>query len=368
MKILFLSDSLKGGGKERRMIELIKGLDKSKDYEISLLALDDDVFYKDIFETNCELKTLKRSKGYELKIQKLVLGYIKEIKPDVIHFWGELCMIYLTPLFITNRKIVFFSSIIADTSPKKGFVRNMIRRYSFKKSTLILSNTFAGLRAYGASENKSKVIYNGFDFNRISDLKDKVNIRTKYQIKSDFVLMMVGVYNDRKDYPTFLKATELLLQKGYKISVITAGDGDYSEYKNMIRSENLDFYHFLNFQNDIESIMNIASIGVLCSNSTKHGEGISNALLEFMALGKPVIGTNDGGNVELIEDGISGYLTNINDHVDLCSKLMSILDNEKLNKDMGDRSLEIVKNKFSYSNMIAQFLSEYDKINRNLIK
>ena len=53
---------------------------------------------------------------------------------------------------------------------------------------------------------------------------------------------------------------------------------------------------------NVESIVNTFTIGVLNSASI-HGEGISNSITEYMALGKPVIATDCGGNRELVEDG-----------------------------------------------------------------
>lgn len=72
MKILFLSDNLVGGGKERRMVELIKGLSLQGGHELYLVSLSDDIYYKDVHKTNCTLKIIKRQKGngYEFGVQK----------------------------------------------------------------------------------------------------------------------------------------------------------------------------------------------------------------------------------------------------------------------------------------------------------
>ena len=129
-----------------------------------------------------------------------------------------------------------------------------------------------------------------------------------------------------------------------------------------IQEEYSERYLLLPFQDDVESIMSAATVGVLCSNSKAHGEGISNALLEFMALSKPVIGTNYGGNVELIEPDRCGYLIEDSRPDELTEKLELLLTNEQLRMNFGMKSNEIISTKFSISKMVLNFMGVYDDI------
>ncbi|MEO2072880.1 MAG: glycosyltransferase family 4 protein [Zunongwangia sp.] len=363
MKILFLSDNLVGGGKERRMIELIKGLDAIESYELYLVSLEEEVYYKEIYNTKCTFKIIKRNrgKGYEFNVQKGLWDYIKKIKPNIIHFWGEVSMIYLLPIsFFIKTPII--SSIIADTFPKQGFFKNIIRRLGYQITTTILSNTYLGVERYNAPKAKSKVIYNGFDFSRISNLKEEQEIRSRYNIVTEFVVMMVGSYSIRKDYYTFITACEQILKNRKDVTFVSIGGGNNQSLKELINPENSEYYRFLPFQIDVESIMKITTIGVLCSNSDIHGEGISNALLEFMALKKPVIGNNHDGSMELIEDGVSGFLIPPKNSKFLVAKIIKLLDDNSLRNFMGEESFNIVKTKFSISKMIYNFSCLYQKI------
>jgi len=361
MRILFVADTLAGGGKERRLVELIKGLSHSSDYSVFLLILDGEIHYKDINNTNCKVKNLNRTHGFEFNISKGISKTISEFKPDIIHFWGDIGMFYLLPNLIFGN-IPMVNSVIANTSPKKGFVKTLVRKIAFKYSALILSNTYLGLKNYNAPTARSKVIYNGFDFKRLSALLDENVIRNRYNITSKYVIMMIGEYSGRKDHRTFLLATEKILGLGIDITVITAGNGDIEKIKTYISPKNEKHYRFLNFQDDIESIMNVASIGVLCSNVDRHGEGISNALLEFMALGKPVIASNHGGNMELIENNKSGFLVEAKNEDDLAEKIAVLLSDEIKRQLFGSRAKEIVENKFSIYSMINNFKAEYSHL------
>src|SRR5690606_30997623 len=121
---------------------------------------------------------------------------------------------------------------------------------------------------------------------------------------------------------------------------------------------NEEKYRFLSLQEDIESIMNISTIDVLCSNSIVLDEGISNALIEFMALQKPVNATKDGGSVELIEEGRSGFLIGYKAVIELENKICHLLDDDDLRVAMGTRAYNIVKTKFSMDSMISEFRKE----------
>lgn len=361
MKILFIADNLGGGGKERRLIELIKSISKNDKYTVDIIILDNNIFYQDIFNSKCNITIFKRKGKFELPLRKKLLKEIKRISPDCIHIWGNIGMFYVLSLYPIIKKTII-NSTIADTSPQGGFFIKSLRKLSYMRSEIILSNTYLGIKAYKAPKHKSKVIYNGFDFQRINSLTPKHVIKHKLAITTPFVFMMVGHYSQNKDYNTFIKGGIKLLEKRRDITFITCGYGDFIQYQNMIPSIFKENFKLLNFQKDIESIMNIADIGVLCSNVKNHGEGISNVLLEFMALKKPVIATNFGGNKELIINNKSGFLIKPNNEEDLLEKYNILLEKQNLYDSMSQLSYEIVKAKFGIETMISEFDKLYNSL------
>ena len=68
MKILFIIDSLKMGGKERQLIELLKGLRQNKFIHIELVVMDRDIHYDEVHNLNVKINYLIRSKKKDLKI------------------------------------------------------------------------------------------------------------------------------------------------------------------------------------------------------------------------------------------------------------------------------------------------------------
>ena len=118
---------------------------------------------------------------------------------------------------------------------------------------------------------------------------------------------------------------------------------------------------FTGYQSDVESIMNCCDIGVLST----FREGISNSVLEFMALGKPMIVTGGGGTLELIENSVSGIIIESGDHELLAEKIMSLLDNPDEMEKMGTLAKKRIETKFSMDKMTESFLSIYNSFSKN---
>ncbi len=354
MKILYFIESLRSGGKERRLVELIKGLSTDPNFDIEIVLTKDDIHYKDILSTNIKIhyiirKGLKKDPRVFYKFYKIA----KNFKPDIIHVWGNLVAIYAIPAKVLLKIPMVNNQITgAPLKVSKGILSHKL---SFPFSDRIIANSFAGLKAYNAPNNKSLVIYNGFDFNRNLKLKDKNFIRNKFNITTKFVVAMVASFSNKKDYETYIKAANKVIEKVIDVTFLCIGSGDIENYKSMVEKKNIDRILFLGKKDDVESIMNICDIGVL----TTYTEGISNALLEFMSLKKPIVITGAGGCQELIEHNVNGYLFEIGSFNQLHESISELLSSQELLNSFGNRSHQIVKNKFNMLQMLTKFKELY---------
>ena len=186
-----------------------------------------------------------------------------------------------------------------------------------------------------------------------SEILEKLDIKTKY------IVAMAAEYSSRKDYPTFIRAANIILEKRDDVTFICMGSGDKQKYLDLIKTPKKQFVKLLDRQLDVESIFNICSIGVLCSVI----EGIPNSILEFMALGKPVIANQcEGvGTAELVKNEINGYLIAPQDEQILAKKVNLILDNHNLRSKFGIEGIKIVESKFNIEQMINAFTELFQK-------
>jgi glycosyltransferase involved in cell wall biosynthesis len=359
MRILFFTENLRAGGKERRIVELLKYLKAAGGFEIELVITKNIIHYEEIHSMGIPIHLIERK--WVKKDPRLFFMFYriaKRFKPDIIHVWGHMVAVYAVPTKIL-LSVPMINNEIADATLNQKLIGS---KTVFKHSDRVISNTHAGLKAYGAPMDKSTVIYNGFTFNRLKQLPEEKIIRERFGIKTSFVVAMVASFLDYKDYDTYIRAAMLVLEKRKDVSFLCIGDGDDSQYKKMVPAALSDNILFLGRQSQVEAIMNVCAMGVLATNIKFHGEGISNALMEFMALRKPVITTNFGGSVELVENNVNGFFVEAFNPDQLAQKVDFLLENGQERSRLGENAHELVKQKFSMEAMFESFKKEYQNI------
>lgn len=356
MKILLFTENLRAGGKERRICELLRVLQNDDRFQFEVVLTRENIHYKNFLQSGIPYHIIERK--WIKKDPRLFFLFFKAvrlIKPDLIHVWGHMPAVYALPAkFLLG--IPMINNEIADAAPGKFLIAKQL---VFKCSDRIISNTLAGLKSYGAPESKSRVIYNGFDFSRLENLRPIVEIKKNLKIKTPYLIGMVASFLINKDHHTFIQAAIQLLRIRTDISFICIGDGDSTAWKNMIPLELKNFILFPGKQSAVEQTMNACNVGVLTTNVMAHGEGISNALLEFMALGKPVIATDFGGTRELIENQSNGFLIPAFDTESLKEKILYLIDHPEKSFRLGRSARKTVETRFSIKKMTQEFIEEY---------
>jgi len=110
-------------------------------------------------------------------------------------------------------------------------------------------------------------------------------------------------------------------------------------------------------RNDVPDILRGLDVFVLPSQA----EGISNAILEAMATGLPVVATAVGGNPDLVVDGSTGRLVEAGNPNALADVLAEYLDNPGQIQRHGEEGLRRVQEQFSLDSMVCQYMAVYDE-------
>ena len=306
MKILFFIDNLCAGGKERRFIELLKGLKNFSHIEFEIVVMSDNLDYNEVFELQNFIHFVIRKTKKDLSVFYKFFKICKTYKPDIVHCFDSMSAVYLTPICrLLQLKLI--NGMIADAPESLNIfnTRWLRARITFPFSTLIIANSEAGLKSYKAPKDKSYVIHNGFDFKRIKHLQNSDIIRNELKIKTKFLIGMVASFSKYKDYKTYFDAAALVLSRRADVTFIAIGSNtDSTEAKSLIDDKYMDVIKALGKKSNIESYINAMDICVLATFT----EGISNSILEYMALSKPVIATLGGGTSEIVKDAKTGFL------------------------------------------------------------
>lgn len=355
MKILFFIDTLSAGGKERRLTELMKVLKLNLDFEFELVVMSKDIHYKEVLDLGISIHYIIRKTKKDISVFYRFYKLCRNYKPDIVHCWDSMTAIYLVPI-CKFLHIKLINGMIVNSPVKQNIFNKFWFRakLTFPFSDIILGNSKAGLKAYSAPRNKSTVIYNGFNFDRIENLKSKENIKQQLNTDSTYIIGMVATFSEKKDYRTYYRAAQLLLNQRNDIIFLAIGcDTDSFLSKSLIDDKNIDHFRLLGKMAGVESFINAMDICVLATFT----EGISNSILEYMALGKPVIATSGGGTSEIIKDNITGYLIDPSNPRELAEKMEILLNDADLRYNMGLAGKKRIQTYFSIEKMVNKYIT-----------
>lgn len=362
IKILFFIGTLGSGGKERRLLELLTFLSNKGKYELVLVTKKSEVSYKNFFELNVKWISLK-SKNLNLKSFGEFKTIVQNEKPQIIHTWGNKQTLVAVFSVLIYRNIKLVNSQITSAPPKIQFLEKLISRINFKFSHIVLANSFAGIKAFNPPLYKSKVIYNGLNFQRFINLPDKNSTMIKYGLERKFTAIMVASFSPNKDYLRFFKIGIELNKLRNDTTFLGVGycqkgnEANYQECLALIKDyPNLKI---IPGSQEIEALVSTCDLGLLFS---PNGEGLSNSILEYMTLGKPIIANDAGGTKEIIQNGFNGYLVQDEPPEEIAQMINNLLNNPQEMMEMGRRSEERIKREFSLERMGKEFETVYHSL------
>jgi glycosyltransferase involved in cell wall biosynthesis len=361
MKILFFADSLIAGGLERRLIELLKYLRNSTEYELSLVITEDQIFYKSVHDLGISIHVLKR-KGFKYDPGLFVrfYKYCKKIQPDIIHAWGKMTTLYAIPAKNLLGKPLI-SNLVADSKKiiKRWSLDNLFYTADIFFSDSILSNSEAGLRAYGITSPKARVIRNGVHLERFLGVYSQNLERERLNIKTRYMVVMIACFTSSKDYDLFINVAKEMSKIRNDITFVGVGDGpEWQRINARIMDERVNNVVLAGDQNHVEPIIAASDIGLLCTYS----EGISNSIIEYMAMGIPVITTDlFGGSKEIVIEGLTGFITERKTER-ITALIEVLLKNADLRRSMGEAGKQRINSQFSIERMGKDYENLYTEV------
>ncbi|OGC90217.1 MAG: hypothetical protein A2142_08520 [candidate division Zixibacteria bacterium RBG_16_48_11] len=162
------------------------------------------------------------------------------------------------------------------------------------------------------------------------------------------VVGMIGRLSPVKGHVYFIQAARIILDCHPKTKFVIAGSDAQISQERLKRIAAqlgvIDSFVFLGIVPDLEELISVLDIGVVCSTGS---ETICRVLLQFMAAGKPVVGTSINGIQDLIDEGQNGLLIPPADCHQLAKAISNILSDSEQEKQMGHASRKMVESRFS---------------------
>jgi glycosyltransferase involved in cell wall biosynthesis len=373
VKVLRIIARMNVGGPAVQISSLMRGLDPNEfDHKLITGYCEDDE--ADYLEINAKDISVERIKGLGRSINLLsdvlcvlrIIKKIREFKPDIVHthtakagvigriasilsghkskrihtFHGHILHGYFSPL--KTNVYIFIEKILSIFTHKFLCVGSKVRDDLIK----------AGI----GNPDKYLVFPPGVEKPMIFERQTAAN---RLGISADGVYCLyLGRVTRIKRPDRLLEVATILKSKNVEVKFLIAGDGDlFQNTRDSAAALDLPFI-LLGWQHNLAALFSVANILVMTSDN----EGTPLSIVQAQLSGVPVVSTNVGSISEVLLDGVSGFLTNLDAKL-IAEKIEFLINNPKQRVEMGAAGLSFAGEKFSPRRLV----SDHERLYKELI-
>lgn len=360
IKVLFLTSLFgKMGGAEKNVYDIALNIDKSR-FTPYVFCLKGGELVDDIRRKGVESRIIDLDKIISIEGVRKGAGlyrFLKSEKIDIVvtyhhdaDIWGgAIAMLARVPVVISSRRDLGYQlekkHVLAYRALNRFYTRIISVSDAVKREIM---------RREWTSGDKIITVYNGVEIEKYASAKctgtpfrDSLGIE-----RSRRVIGMLASLRPVKGHIHLVRAVAEVLRQRSDFRVVVVGykgSDYYKEVESEIGKLGLGgHFMFLGDRKDVPEALSSFDMMVLPSLS----EGFSNAALEGMASGKPVIATDCGGNPEAVIDNETGFLVPPADSHALAEAILKLLNDSELGRRMGQSGERRVSRKFTLRNMI----------------
>ncbi|XXF75533.1 glycosyltransferase [Myxococcaceae bacterium GXIMD 01537] len=274
---------------------------------------------------------------------------------------------YSTMLAVPAAKLAGAKVIVSrlDLSHWQGPARRLLHARLTGMADHVVANAEAIRRMLvereGLPATRVSVIHNGLDLPRF-DVRVREGLRGPLPDTrgAPVVVHVANMNHPVKRQEDILAALNLLRHSGRVLHAFLVGDGPRRPALERMAAELgvSDRVHFLRHRSDVPALYARATLGVLCSTA----EGMSNAVMEGMAAGLPMVVTRVGGNTDLIEEGERGLVVEPERPAQLARAFQRLLEHPDEARRMGSAARAFVERELSLERMVRRHDALYQSV------
>jgi sugar transferase (PEP-CTERM/EpsH1 system associated) len=365
--------SLGAGGLENGLINIINRIPESQ-YRHAIICLTESGPFEDRIRNRAtRVYALHATPGHSFRVYWKLWKLMRQLKPSIVHTRNLSALEAQIPAFFLMKRVRTVHGVhgrdvfdLEGKNRKYNLLRKAIRPLVGRYTTVSLDLKNWLVNTISVNQNVVEQIYNGVDQTLFKPGTATLPEKTiaDFLPQDSVVIGTVGRLAAVKDQATliraFSRALELLPREKQRMHLVITGNGPLkTQLETLINELGIgEFVWMAGDRNDIPDILRLLDIFVLPSI----GEGISNTILEAMATGLPIIATNVGGNPELVEDGINGYLVPCNEPEKLAEYIVKLAISSSMRSSMGKASLNKISEKFNWDNTVEKYLTVYNEL------
>jgi L-malate glycosyltransferase len=362
VRVCFLIDRLSRAGTETQLLALIHSLDRSRVQPHLCLLDGHDSFSRSLEPDNCPILRL----GLRSLLGRASLSALTRLR----RFWRQNRIDVLQTYFLDSTyfgvplaRLCGIHKVVRVRNNLGHWLTNGHRRlgrWMGRMADVTLTNSESGKRALVEAEKlhpeKIVVLENGVDLARFPNPAPPDTGRNIVRVGAVANLRPV------KNVDGLIRAAARMCDQFPQLQFEVAGEGEQRpQLERLIAEHGLEGrFSLLGSLDDIPAFLGRLDIAVLCS----HSEGMSNALLEYMASGRAIVATDVGANGQLINSGIHGLIVPPNDEPVLQSAIAELVNRPESATAMGKAARERVEAEFSRRAMVRRFDEFYEGLVR----
>ncbi|MCC7445938.1 MAG: glycosyltransferase family 4 protein [Anaerolineae bacterium] len=371
MRVLRMVSSLAMGGAERNLVSVLPYL---RDAGVTPLLCTlntrrDSSLVEDLAKTGVRRIDLGAKRMTDPAAWQRFTEVLRDEQIDILHVEGQDPNIYgalarwrvKTPAVMTRHVMVepapdvkkFVRARLVFIAAKYGLdriiaVSEVVRQHFAKQAGIPLS--------------KIETIYNGIQLERFDTRATRDSKRAEMGWQSDdLVVSMVAVLRPGKGHEVLFQAIPQIKASVPNVRIKLIGSGELEGEFRQQAAPFADVVEFLGERKDVPELLGASDALVLPSWS----EALPTVLIEAGAAALPVVATNVGGSGEIVENGKGGYLVPAGDSAQLGHRLIEVLQNPALARQMGETAHERVVRLFSLQRQAQQTIALYEKVIAN---
>jgi glycosyltransferase involved in cell wall biosynthesis len=367
VRVCFLIDDLNTAGTETQLIALIRELDRTRVQPFLCLLRGESRCSQALEPAECPVlrlgagslcraTTLVHAWRFARYVRRERIDVLQVYFPDSTYFGVPVAWLARIPRIVRTRNNLGYWM----TPWHRG-----LGRFCNRFTDVLVANCDAARQSVIANEKlageRVVVLENGVDLARF-----RVGVGASSRRGCEIATRRIGVVGNLrpvKGLDNFIRAASNLIVTHCDLTFHIAGDGPLrSDLKRLAVEHGLKNRFVLEGTLvDVPGFLAGLDIAVLPSRS----EGMSNALLEYMAAGKPIVATAVGGNTQLIDDGVHGLLVPPDDPDALAAAISRLIMDADLATQMGRAARKRVEERYSREAMVRRFEKFYLQLMAN---
>jgi len=354
MNILYITNHLNIGGVTSYVLTLGTGL-KKRGHNVYVASSGGLMLPRFIEEgikyIQIPIRTKKEVGPKILACTFKLNKFLKNENIDIVHSHSRTTQVLASLL---NKK----KGIVHITTWHGYFKRRILRRLfpCWGKKVIAISEQVKDhlIKDFKVDEKDIIVIHNGIDVNnfRDPDHQLKARIKREYGLGDSAVVGIVARLSDVKGHKYLIDAMKEVIKEFPGVNLLIIGEG--REKDRLIRlAKNLEITKNVFFVPEVQDTKAVLSaMDVFVMPSLKEGLGL--ALMEAMASGLPVVGSNVGGIKTLIKDGVNGLLVEPTDVAGISRAILELLRNKGKADYLGEQARNFISENFSQEKMVRE--------------